>query len=232
MRTRRPLILGVGVVLTALVGYALAQLVLPQPGGSTRTATASSASTSAARAPLSEASGSAGPTRTVDGIPEGFARSPEGAVAAASNYLDALEQALSAGSARWGEVARALTVAPLTGQALSAEAAAGAIAHKVASAGTPTFIRGWGLGYRVDSYSPGSARVQVWTAGVMVGGAGVVAPEYSTTVCTLRWLDGDWKLAAAQSTPGPTPPVDGSDPAAVSAFASSATRFEPFSDAP
>ncbi len=107
-----------------------------------------------------------------------------------------------------------------------------AVARKLAGASGATFTQGWRLGYRVDAYSPSRARVQIWTMGVMAGAAGVLAPAYSTTTCALRWSDDAWKVAAAQTTPGPTPPPDDSDPGAVTAFASAAARFRPFQDAP
>lgn len=217
---------------TAILGFAAVRIALG--GGSTRVPAAAitTGAPAPSPAPVALEPGSlAGATRTVGGIPEGFAHSRRGAAAAAANYLAALEQALPAGAASWSSAVRALTVAPLTAQALDARGASTAIAARIAASAGPAFIRGWRLGYRIDSYTPSRARVAVWTVGLVASVAQVVPAEYSSTECTLRWLSGDWKVARARTTPGPTPPADASDAAAVEAFARAALAFRSYGDA-
>ena len=150
-------------------------------------------------------------------------------MAAAASYLRLLDQA----SIAPGTLARlrALTLAPLTAQALAAEAASAALARRISFTGR-AFIGGWRLGWQVASYTPTTARVAVWTMGMVERAGEVVAPDWSTTACTLRWSAGGWKVSAAQTGSGPTPPSDGTDPAAVTAFVHSASVFHPFTDAP
>lgn len=150
-------------------------------------------------------------------------------MAAAASYLRLLDQA----SVAAGTLARlrALTLAPLTAQALRAEAASAALARRISFTGR-AFLGGWRLGWQVASYTPATARVAVWTMGMVESAREVVAPDWSTTVCTLRWSAGAWKVSSARASAGPTPPSDGTEPAAVTAFARSASVFHRFDDAP
>ena len=152
-------------------------------------------------------------------------RSPGGAVAAASNYLQLLDEASPTADASL----RAVTLPPLTAQATQAEAAAVALTRRLSPA---AFVRGWRLGWRVDSYQSTSATVALWAVGVVAGPTEVVAPDWSTTVCTLRWSGRRWRLSAARTVPGPTPPTGGADPSAVATFARAAFALHPFQDAP
>ena len=201
----RPRLL-IALVLAAAAGYAVVQAAL----GTSRPAP------SAKGAATTPASSSVGARAD---------RSPSGAVAAASNYLQLLDRASPAASASL----RAATLPPLTGPALQAEAAASELKRKLTSG---AFVRGWRLGWRVDSYTPSSATVAIWTVGVVAGATEVVAPDWSMTVCTLRWSGARWRVSAAHNVPGPTPPSAGADPAAVSTFARAALAFHPYENAP
>ncbi|MGH2870056.1 MAG: hypothetical protein ACRDNK_21110 [Solirubrobacteraceae bacterium] len=126
---------------------------------------------------------------------------------------------------------RAVTSPPLTAQALHAEAASAALARRISATGR-AFTGGWRLGWQITSYTPTSARVAVWTMGMVESSAAVVPPYWSTTVCSLRWSAGGWKVSWAQTGAGPTPPSDGTDRAAVASFVRTATPFHRFTDAP
>ena len=68
---------------------------------------------------------------------------------------------------------------------------------------------------------------------MLASAVGVVPPDFSTTTCELRWVDGDWKVSGARVSEGPTPPssvASGAAPAA--AFAVAARRFSSYSDVP
>jgi len=82
-------------------------------------------------------------------------------------------------------------------------------------------------------YSPEHARVAIWNVGVMTSSVGVVPPSYSTTTCTLRWIDGDWKISDASVTSGPTPPSsEALPPAQAVAFTAAAGQFRSYRDVP
>lgn len=156
-------------------------------------------------------------------------RSPQGAVVSAAAYLGLLDAASE--TPQTVSRLRAATAPSFAGRALQAESEAVALSQRLARSG-PAFVRGWRLGYRVDAYSPGIARVAVWAMGMVQSRLEVLSPQFSTTLCTLRWIEGGWRVVAARTNPGPTPPPDGSDPSAVSAFVRKANGYEAFGDAP
>jgi len=154
---------------------------------------------------------------------------PQAAIASAAAYLRLLDSA-SETPATISEL-RELTATGFSGQALEAESQSATIARRIAQSGT-SFARGWRLGYRLDSYDPASARVSVWSMGTVQSRLEVLAPDFSTTLCTLRWDGQRWRVVAARVTQGPTPPLDGSDPVAVRRFVRAASAFQSFPDAP
>jgi hypothetical protein len=155
-------------------------------------------------------------------------RSASGAVAAASSYLALVDDIPPTSLAP--ERLRFLTTPPVTTEALHAQAAAAALAHQLGSQ-RPAFIRGWRLGWRIDSYRSDEARIALWTVGMVYSAREVLAPYWSTTVCAVAWFGDRWRISAAQTTAGPTPPMDGSDPVAVAAFARAASNFHSFGNA-
>lgn len=155
--------------------------------------------------------------------------SERGAAGAAAHYLQLLDEASVATTTE--HAVRSATLPPLRSEALSAEAASAALKRRLL-AKAPAIIMGWRLGWRALSYTPTTAVIAVWSMGVVESRPVVVASSYSTTVCSLRWTPTGWVVLAASTRPGPTPPPDGSDPAAVAAFIASAARFRPFGDAP
>jgi hypothetical protein len=213
--SRRPLIAGT-LLTAALVGYPLAQLAFGT-GHSAHTTTQAGARAGrqTSRQPQTDQ--------------PRHRRSQLAAVATAASYLHALDPA-PASAVRQSRL-RDLTAARFTAEALRAQASAAALAEQLSRRG-PTFMRGWLLGYRVRSYTPARTRVAVWTVGLVASAAEVVAPQWSTTVCTLIWSRGSWRVSGARVTGGPTPPTDAAGAAAATAFARSADRYQSLSDAP
>jgi hypothetical protein len=154
---------------------------------------------------------------------------PQVAVASAAAYLRFLDSASDTAATITG--LREVTGPGFSGQALEAESQRAALVREIAQSGA-SFVRGWRLGYRLDSYGPGSARVSVWSMGMAQSRLEVIAPDFSTTVCRLRWDGRRWRVVGARVVQGPTPPLDGSDPAAVSTFVRVASSFQSFPDAP
>jgi hypothetical protein len=151
-----------------------------------------------------------------------------GAVDAAVAYLALVDDPTPRASA--SADLRAMTLPPLTMSAERAVAATKVLAGRL-GAGGAGFVRGWSLGWRVLFFAPGRARAAIWTMGTVASPAEVIAPDWSTTTCVLRWTAGGWKVASAQTRPGPTPPSPGSGRAAVAAFVRSASSFQAFSHA-
>lgn len=173
-----------------------------------------------------------GPSRTIDGIPVGFAHSEPGAVAAATSYVRTVSAALGGG---YGARALAvLTVPPLSLKARS-DAQQLQQGEAIVRGRSGVRLTGlWPLGYRVNSYSPTSAEVSVWSHGVSILGR----PErllsgYVTDTMSLRWAAGDWKVAAHSYRLSTAPPASGgTDARAPRAFAAGASGFRGFVDVP
>jgi hypothetical protein len=223
MRTR-PLLAAAGIAAAALAGYLLATTIL---AGHTTTSARTSLGTSPAHPSRHSTTTPPAPTPAASSQSPS-AHTPFGAVMAADTYL----RALSPGQAdSLIATLKAITLPPLTAQALQAQSTASALARR-ASASGPGFMRGWQLGWRIESYAPTLSRVAIWTMGLAAAPSEVVPPDWSTTLCMLQWSHGSWRVKAASTSPGPTPPPDGSDQPAVAAFARHASGFRGFSDAP
>jgi len=156
----------------------------------------------------------AGPTREVDGAPAGFARTREGAQAAAIAYTATLSQRLLYLEPADAEAAVRAVAADASADTLTADAL-----DSLEAARTP-LAEGSGatwwivepLAVKVEAFSTDRAGVSVWLVRV-ISRQGVVVPQASwvTETVELVWEDGDWRLWSDTSTPGPTPVLDGSD---------------------
>ena len=110
--------------------------------------------------------------------------SPASAADTAASYLRVLDEQPAPTDV--DAALRRLTAPQLTTRALQVRASISELGRKLNSAGA-TFVGGWRLGWRVDSYSSNRAVVSIWTVGAAAGPGDVVAPDWSTTVCTLEW---------------------------------------------
>lgn len=140
------------------------------------------------------------------------ARTPDGAVAAASKYLDALSGPAILDSTT---VRTTLTEIASSGSREGlirayAAAAEQARAHLGVGAGAPVLFRTTPVGYRVDGFHRNAATVSIWRVGIVASG-GTVEPQQSwrTETVALVWERGAWKVDAVRSLPGPTPPLAG-----------------------
>jgi hypothetical protein len=180
-----------------------------------------------------------GPRGAVDGVPVGYQRSRAGAVAAASQYglvaagpllfdearRRAAVRAMAAPEAAArldAELARAAaTIGRLTGIGPDAGAAAGAVVLPVL------------VGYRVDGYGPDGARVAIWSTGILgLQGRYPARSVWSTTVQTLRWVGGDWKLISSVTSEGPVPLESQQAPSPEEVLLGQATTFGRYRYAP
>jgi hypothetical protein len=83
---------------------------------------------------------------------------------------------------------------------------------QLADAAGPTWWIVHPLAWRVDSFQPTEATVSVWTFGLL-SAADVAVPQtdWITTTFDLEWVDGAWRVAAANDSVGPTPAVGPAD---------------------
>jgi len=221
--------LAVAAVIAGLIGYLAVHALLTQVGQPR------SPSLGAHTAPSSKTvalPASPGPAGSVDRIGVGFARTPPGAVAAAVNYLNVLERALIPGARwTWSQAIRTLTTRPLEARALAGQAASDRIKAQLAHP-SPSYLGSWPLGYWLLSFTRARARVAIWTVGAMASPSGSVPATFSTTTCRLVWTGGDWKIADAEATAGPTPPAAGASVTQVLGFVGDARAFTGFGDVP
>jgi hypothetical protein len=169
-----------------------------------------------ASAPSSPASPKAapptpGPTSKAVGVGVGFARTRQGAIAAAGSYQQAFaDKAIL----RPGELRRRIEVvatprfAPVmleANQMGTARLARGAFGQGVRSEVQSAFF-GVPVAYRALSYSPDRAVVQTWGF-TLLGNVTSVEPSafFGLARTVLVWTRGDWKIAYTRASFGPTP---------------------------
>ncbi len=150
---------------------------------------------------------SPGPGTEVNGLPAGFARSPTGALDAATSYV-------RDGQRLVGLPPAGRTVA-LRGIASSAAAPA-YVAQAQAELEELDGIaaRGDGpltwdvavLATRTDAYTPQRAQIAIWRVGIL-SIEGLTAPiaEWTTVIYDLVWERADWRIWSETQTAGPTP---------------------------
>jgi hypothetical protein len=154
-----------------------------------------------------------------------FARTPEGAAAAATAYLSVLSGPALLDRAA---VSRTLNAIVSTGSRVQLVSAYQTAADRAreqlgvdATSASSVVLRAASVGYRVDGFQPSAASVSVWRVGVVGSGASVTPRQsWRTETVSLVWERGTWKIDAVRSSPGPTPPLaatatDGADLAAV-----------------
>ena len=153
-----------------------------------------------------------GPSALIDGAPAGFARTPEGAVAAAAAFVTT-GQAL-------------LDVDPLSAEAAVREMASTAGADRQvrdaledltglrnalrSGSGSIVFRQGV-LATRLVAMTADAATVEVWSVGVLTR-RGIAPPQagWRTSRLELVWERGDWHVDRETIEPGPAPVLDDS----------------------
>lgn len=156
--------------------------------------------------------GSPGPTRqAVGGVGVGYAHTRAGAVAAIANYQQAFADAAVLHSTQLEARVRAAATPEYAPAMIAAnEPGARRLARGVLGAGlkegAPTAFFGVPVFYRVLAYSAARALIRTW--GFTVVGNGSTAEPgayFGTSRTLLRWVEGDWKIAATRAAFGPTP---------------------------
>lgn len=171
-----------------------------------------------------------GPTTELDGVPAGFARSEQGAVAAAASFVTTGQALLDMDPLAAEQAVRQMA-ASSTADAQVADVLArlAAVREALAPGRGPIVFRQAPVSWRVDGFSSDRARVAVWSVGVL-SREGIAPPQagWATSTFDLVWERGDWRIGAETVTPGPAPLLD--DSAAPATSAQLATSLRGFAD--
>jgi hypothetical protein len=214
------------------------------PASTAATAAAPAApSTAAAPQAGTAAANPVGPRRFEHGVGVGYARSQAGAVAAAANYSMVLSSALILDDASRRAAIDTLA-APEARRRLQRafDEAVGSLRAGLgmtgaAADGTRVLLRATPVGWRVEEYGGGKAKVALWVTSVggSLGGAQGAVPvreAWGTTTVHLRWVGGDWKQLASSTRDGPVPIADVAPPTAAAELIDQANEFKEFTYAP
>ena len=194
-----------------LGGLGLIALVILGLGFLVGRASAPKAATSPS-AGSATASAAPGASRVENGVPVGYQRTQVGAVAAATNYTQALSGALLLEPDQY-RAAVGTVAAPESKSKLLQDAETSLAAEQnnlqlvtLAHRGVKVAISSYPLAYHVNNYSPTVAELSIWTVSI-VGEDGQLAASqaWNTMTVDLEWTNGDWKETSVGSTPGPVP---------------------------
>lgn len=137
----------------------------------------------------------AGPTGVKQGVPAGFARSAEGAVAAAASFVCTRQALLEMDPLAAEEAIRQMSSAATAERQVADILARLPAARSNLAPGTgPTVYRQAAVAWRVDSFSPDRARVAVWNVGVLArditsGFAAVLLGLVAVVAALLLWVE-------------------------------------------
>jgi hypothetical protein len=177
----------------------------------------------------------AGAARMNGDVPVGYARTRAGAVAAATNYSAVLAGPLVLEPARYRAAESVIASPPaqarLTAEGEQAISAVDDGMRAAAQARHGVVVRYTPIAYRVTAYDANGATVSIW--GLWLLGEQGLLPTtetWSTRTVLLQWIGGDWKLADASTSPGPTPQA-GQQATATPELPPQLTDFEEYTHA-
>lgn len=153
-----------------------------------------------------------GPGRVEDGMPAGFARTRDGAVAAAASFVTTGQALLDMEPLAAERAVRQMAAdGTADEQARGALERLSAVRSALASGSGPIVFRQASIAARVLAWSPERAQVSIWNVGVL-SRAGVARPQAGWAVSTfeLIWERGDWRIWSETIAPGPAPILDAS----------------------
>jgi hypothetical protein len=164
-----------------------------------------------------------GATRTVAGVPVGYARTSEGAVAAMAAYGQALaDPRVEINDRRRAEVATAVGTARYARSLQDAGAGFAAMRDgpvgQALRRGARAVFLAVPVAYRVLSFDRSRAVIVSWSVAIAASDTGI-APRagWDTTTTTAVWEHGDWKVDQAQNRPGPVP-AQNDEPSSAASF--------------
>jgi hypothetical protein len=213
----------------------------PAAAGATPTTAAATPGTAA---PAQAATSSeVGPRAWRNEVGVGYARTQQGAVAAAANYTRVLSSDLILDNGRRKAAINTLAAPEARGRLQKtfdqavASLRQGLGVTGAAGDGAQVLLRATPVGWRVDDYSSSAATVAIWVTSVggSLGGSGGSVPVtegWGTTTVRLRWAGGDWKQVESTTTDGPVPIADVAPPTAAPELIGKANEFKEFTYAP
>jgi hypothetical protein len=162
-----------------------------------------------------------GATRTVAGVPAGYARTREGAVAAMAAYGHALaDPRVQLDDDRRGTVAAAVGTSRYArtlrdARAVFASLRAGPVGQALRPGARAVFLA-VPIAYRMLSYDGSTAVIKGWGVAITASDTGLTpAADWATTTTTAVWERGDWKVDRVSSTAGPAPRGPRTSPASA-----------------
>lgn len=160
---------------------------------------------------------STGPSTLREGVRSGFARTQEGAVAAAASYVCTGQALLDMDPLAAEKAVRHMAADTTADNQVRQTLAKLRDARQALAPGSgPIDFRQAAVASRVEAWSPDRARVAVWNVGVL-SREGVAPPQAAWAVSTfdLVWDRDDWKVWSETIAPGPAPILDDSAPPAT-----------------
>lgn len=201
-----------------LVAGATSHALLVQP---TKAGNAHSATSVRAAGPAAQAQES---PQSVAGVPAGFPRTREGAVAAAANFVCTGQALLDMDPLGAEEAVRQMAAAAAADDQVRITMAGLRRTREALAEGSGAVVfRQAAIAFRLEAWSPQRARVAVWNVGVL-SRDGIAPPQAGWAVSTfdLVWERADWKVWGETISPGPAPVLNDSVAPATSAQLASA----------
>jgi hypothetical protein len=151
--------------------------------------------------------GSVGPRTQVNGLPAGFARTPGGALAAATSYVRDAQRLFDLPADDRTIALRGIASRAATAAFVAQSQAELAEFDGIAARGQGNLT--WDvavLATRTDAYTSQRAQVSIWRVGILsIGGLTAPIAEWATVVYELVWERDDWRIWSETQTAGPTP---------------------------
>jgi hypothetical protein len=154
---------------------------------------------------------SAAAARSIAGVRVGFPQTATGAATAVAAYQRAFA---AADILAPGVLEKRIEVAATPDYAARMQAATAPGAGRLAAGpigvglrgGVRTLYAAVPIGYRIEAYRPGRARILTWGF-TLLGNASTVEPSayFGLTLTEVVWMDGRWRIAATRGGFGPTP---------------------------